>query len=990
MRELGILRSVGFLALLILTLLPATAWAQSATTGAIAGEVTDTTGAVLPGVTVEAASPALIEKVRTGVTDAQGQYRIVDLRPGTYTVSFSLPGFSTVRREGIELNTGFTATVDADLRVGALEETITVSGATPVVDIQNVRTQNVLTRELLDSIPNAKSRSSLAALTLGAGFSSLGVGDVGGSQGETVTQLTHHGTADGLVTVNGMKTSSAYNVATAHRNIFNQMLVQEIVMETSGAGAESEGGGLNINMVPKDGGNIFSGSFLSEYTNQDLQNGNLTDELRARGLRNTNRIRKIYDVGGGLGGPLKKDRLWFYTAHRAWGSIQELAGVYFNKTQDTLFYEADFGRPAFYDRYTRDSALRLTWQATPKQKVSLSGNLQDYCWCYGFNILNPEAEWLFWVNPNNNFMANWAYPVTTRLLVEAGGSLRVDRQKNGIPKETGNARSVLELSTGITHGSRFASTFFVGDTEYGDMGNQGAYQSRASVSYITGSHALKVGFQTMTGKSQIKLVQPIYNVQYIMRNRIPVSLKQGAFPHSEQQKMKLMLGLYAQDQWTIRNLSLNLGVRFDHLNSYVPAQTRPGGEFLGPITLDPVYNVPNWKDINPRFGAAYDLFGDGKTAIKASIGRYVLYHTTQITKQNNPAAAISAVTTRTWSDTNGNFEPDCDLRNRAANLECGQMDNQRFGTPVVTVRYDKDVTEGWSARPFNWQSSVALQHELRPGIGLNVAYYRTWFGNIQVIDNLAVTPADYTQYCVTAPRDARLPGGGGFQVCDLYDVTPSKFGFVDNFFTLASKFGKRRQIYDGVQVGINARFGRGGILSGGISMGQTLFDNCASPDFPPQFCETTQPFAADTQIKFAGAYPLPWDLQASATLQNMSGLPPFRTGTAATYSATNAEIVPSLGRNLAACGTRVPCTAFTTIQLMEPWTQREERYTMLDVRLSRIFRVRQARVEPRIDVYNLFNTSAVLGSVAGFGQAWLRPTEIFLGRFVKFGIQVDF
>src|SRR5262245_1467185 len=137
-------------------LFPSGAWAQSAASGSIAGGVKDTTGAVLPGVTVEAASPALIEKTRTVVTDDQGQYKIVDLRPGTYTVTFSLAGFNTVRREGLELPTGFTATANAELRVGAIEETVTVSGASPVVDTHSVRQQNVLAREVLDAVPSGR------------------------------------------------------------------------------------------------------------------------------------------------------------------------------------------------------------------------------------------------------------------------------------------------------------------------------------------------------------------------------------------------------------------------------------------------------------------------------------------------------------------------------------------------------------------------------------------------------------------------------------------------------------------------------------------------------------------------------------------------------------------------------------------------------------------------------------------------------------------
>ncbi|HEY6507854.1 MAG TPA: carboxypeptidase-like regulatory domain-containing protein, partial [Vicinamibacterales bacterium] len=279
--------------------------AQSGTTGAIAGEVKDATGAVLPGVTVEAASPALIEKIRTVVTDASGRYQIVDLRPGVYTVTFQLPGFSTVRREGLELNTGFTATVDADMRVGGVEETITVSGASPVVDITNTRQQSVLTREVLDTLPTSKSVQALAAVTLGAlTTGALGGGEAGGSKGEPVFGFAQiHGSQNGIRTLDGMKLSSAYNVSLAARNQFNQMMVQEIVMETSAAAAESESSGLNSNMVPKDGGNQFHWSFNVEGTNNSLQSDNLNDDLRARGLTSSSQVQKIYDLGFGIGGP---------------------------------------------------------------------------------------------------------------------------------------------------------------------------------------------------------------------------------------------------------------------------------------------------------------------------------------------------------------------------------------------------------------------------------------------------------------------------------------------------------------------------------------------------------------------------------------------------------------------------------------------------------------------------------------------------------------
>ena len=968
----------------VIALGPVAAFGQSG--GNIAGVVRDTTGAVLPGVTVEAASPALIEKTRSAVTDSQGQYKIVDLRPGPYTVTFTLPGFSSIKREGLELNTGVTLPVDGELRVGSIEETVTVSGASPVVDVQNVRTQNVLTREVLDTVPTARNYQAYAALTLGASIGSGGggTGDVGGSKGETYAALTIHGAGEGLTTVDGMLITTAHNTAGIHRYQFNQLAVQEITLGTGGTTAESMAGGINVNMVPKDGGNTVRGAFNVEYTNNNLQGDNINDELRARGLTTGNAIRRVYDVGAGVGGPLKRDKLWFFAATRANQAVEYLAGVYFNKTQNTLFYTPDPDRPAYHDNFSRDVSLRLTLQATQKQKFAVSGSLQDYCQCFIFLAnQSPEATYHYRIRPNNLFQALWNYPVTNRLLFEAGYTLRKEVNLVGKPDETGNARSISELSTGMTYGSTYSGVP-TSRLNYGNHGDQGQYSTRFVTSYITGSHALKAGVTTLTGQGEVAGA-PNDNVQYVFRNALPVSLNQVAFPHHHISRIKVDLGLFAQDQWTIQNLTLNLGVRFDYLNDYNPAQTRPATEYTPEFSFAAVNNVPNWKDINPRLGASYDLFRNGKTAIKGSMGRYVNLQTTAIANATNPAAAIAAQTGRTWSDANGDYVPDCNLYLKTANGECGAMDNQLFGSPIAATQYATDVTEGWFVRPYHWQISASIQHELRPGISLTAGYFRTWQDNFSATDNLAVTPADFDPFCVTAPVDSRLPGGGGYQLCDLYDVKPAKFGQVNNLVVQTSHYGERTQTYNGFEVSVNARFGRGGLLTAGLSTGQTTTDNCATPDAPQQFCLNTMPFSGQTQVKMSGAYPLPWGLQASGTFQNLPGAP-----IAATYVATNAEIAPTLGRNLAACGGRVPCTSTATITLFEPNTQFEARYTLLDFRLSKVFRVGPVRIQPRVDLYNLLNAASVFRNNGRYGPTYLRPIEIFGARLAKFGAQIDF
>ena len=279
---------------------------------------------------------------------------------------------------------------------------------------------------------------------------------------------------------------------------------------------------------------------------------------------------------------------------------------------------------------------------------------------------------------------------------------------------------------------------------------------------------------------------------------------------------------------------------------------------------------------------------------------------------------------------------------------------------------------------------------------MTASYFHTWWGNFNLTNNVAVG-TDYNPYCITAPVDSRLPGGGGNQVCGFFDISPSKFGKVDNLVQLAKPYGDRTLVYDGFEFATKAQFGHGGIVSGGIAFGKTVTDNCASPNFagkdnlyggaqvPAQWCKNSPPFSADTQIKFSGAYSLKWGIQVAGAIQNQSGRP-----IAATVSLPNTQIAPSLGRNLAACGAAVTCTATATVQLVEPNTLFEDRYTLVDVRLSKVLRMGRLRLTPKIDVYNLFNSAGINSIRNTFGATWRQPLEIFGARFLKLGAQLDF
>ena len=981
----------------LVLLAPISASAQSATTGAIAGVVRDATGAVLPGVTVEAASPALIEKVRTATSDAQGNYKIVDLRPGVYAVTATLQGFGTFKREGLELTTGFTANVAIELKVGSLEETVTVTGASPVVDVQNVRQQTVLSKELLDTLPTGKAFQAFAALTLGA-VQTTGQQDVGGNQGELFAPFVVHGNrGDNRLMIDGMQMHGLDAAANGKHIHVNQAAAQETTLGTGGASAEAEVGGTQMNVVPKDGGNRISLYGLANYAGPGLQTTNLTDELEKRGLRTTVKIRKIYDYGFGVGGPVAKDRLWFYTAHRWWGAQNNVPGNYFNATPGTRFYTPDLSRPAYTDNYQQAHDVRLTAQVTSKQKLTFHTSLQSNCNCY-FDVDNPvprspDAANHVRYKPQRLFQGTWSYPRTNRLLFEAGAGHLYDVQYNlRSDNSSPSAMAYQELSTGLRYGARTDGLNTI------SLGWQPAwvYTQRAAVSYVTGSHALKVGMTMLEAKRIVQNELNVPSIQITLRNGLPVSLTQWASPHQAEVRIAPNMGLYAQDQWTMNRFTLNLGARFDYFNANVPEQTRPAGPFAAALRVSEIKGVPNWKDFAPRIGGAYDVFGNGKTAVKASIGRYVGDQTTAIVLGLNPASSIVTNATRTWTDANGDFVPDCDLVNITANGECGALSNRLFGTPFTNTTYDQDVLKGFGQRTYQWQGIASVQQELRPGLAMNVAYYRTWWGNITVTQNRAVTNADFDQFCVTAPTDAALGGASGQQLCGLFDVKPAKFGLVDNYVTLASKLGKQIEQYDGVDVAVQARFGKGGLFNGGFNTGRQLNDNCdivknhlevafltggAATPRTDGYCRNVNPVAGQTQIKFSGNYPLPWwGIQASGTFQNLPGV-----ALLATAVSTNAQIAASLGRNLSA-----GAAGTVNAQITTPNYAFGDRLNQFDVRLIKNIKFRGYRLRGMFDAYNLFNASTILRERQPYGSTWRQPTAILGARTLKFGVQLDY
>jgi hypothetical protein len=991
------------------------AWAQD---GAIAGVVKDTSGAVLPGATVTASSPVLIEQQRVAITDSEGRYLITQLRPGAYSITVNLLGFTPVVRAGVNLTAGFTANVNVELRVGSLTETITVTGASPVVDVVNVRKQTVVSRDQLEALPTStKSVGTLATITTGL----TGLGDVGGSYqvepGQDVVSGggKFHGKSGTKVSYDGMGMENSSGNSSYQ---LNSASVEEMVMSTSGISADTNADGLVVNVIPKEGSNKFRTELTGLFSNHSLESNNLDDNLRHRGLTSANRTIKLFDESASVGGPIERDKVWFFVAPRSWGVARGQAGVYWNKTQNVFLTPSTADRKVvlwtpWVDRpidrlsgrleWYQSILSRITWQATPKNKFNVTYDEQRGCNCGSVSAANSQenygSQYIF--EPNRLVQVTWASPVTSKLLLEAGGAATISQWN--VPYPAGVTNDVIAVSDsglGISYG---APATFLGHPDGRDR-----YTQRASMSYVTGSHNFKTGFQTeelnTNAYSRVN-----GDLNYTFRNGTPISITQRATPYLLIARAKADLGAYAQDQWKVSNkLTLNLGIRWDYFNGYVPAQRAGFGEdtdgyyagastvnpWLGQRTFDPLSDVPNWKDWDPRLGLAYDLSGNGKTAFKVSLGRYVAKLGTEIPETANPIATSVTSVTRGWTDLNGNYVPDCDLGNFAANGECGAISNQNFGknNPLAT-RYDPSVLNGHGKRDFNWDFTAEVQHELVQGVALSGGYYRNTGGYFRysfgspfsskqrVTDNLLVTPADYETYCVTAPKDSQLPGGGGYQVCGLADIKPAMFGRVQNLVSLASNYGTFSSYNDFFNVSLDARLARGMRLGGGVDTGRSVVDRCFVVDSPQELlnCRVVTPFEAQTQLKLHGIFPLPGNVMASFLFQNLSG-PSYD----ANYSATNSDIAPSLGRNLAGGVQAV------TIPLVPPLTLFEDRVSRLDLRLSKVFSVGRLRIRGNLDAYNVLNANSVRSVLSTYGARWRTPTQILDPRLLEVGGTISF
>jgi len=939
-------------------LAPRTSSAQAA----IAGAVKDATGAVMPGVTVEASSPALIEKTRIAVTDGAGQYKIVDLPPGMYQVAFTLAGFKSVRRGGIVLEGTFTPTVNAELQVGAMEETLTVTAESPIVDVVKNTTEFVANRDVLDSIPTPIRNTPARALLI------PGTTVVFNVLGQYNMRVHGSDTSDLMIAIDGMRVNNLCGSGQFSGFYMNDASVQEVTYTTGAESAEMQAGGLRINSVPKDGGNTFSGSVFVYGQGSSLQADNRSDAVKP--LISIAKTAYDYQINPSFGGPLKKDTLWFYFTY---------------KYQDNKFYVpsskfAD-GSPAFRNAMGNYSGVgRVTWAASSRDKIRVYVEKQFNGEFYnGFSTLattSPEASTDAF---GNGWVPQikWTRAQSTRLLVEAGISYYNQ------PYEQNYRPTAGPLDLGHLESTTGRLTVAAGNTIPPYKSATEDYSMMAAASYVTGSHAIKAGMTDGWGTNSRTFTSHAEINTLVFAGGAPIAVAVANTPASAVQKVNSDLGMFIQDTWTRNRLTLNYGARYDHFNAEVPAESSAAGPWIQARNFPAIENVPNWNDWSIRLAGAYDLFGTGKTALKLNAGKYVASQAAGYAANFN--GMTYSTQTRAWLDADRNGS----ILDANGNIQFNEVIGGTSNFGQIVNRPDPNLERG-----YNWEYSAAVQHELVPRLSVTAGYYRRQFYNLQILDNQNVAASDWNSFAIAVPTDTRLPTSG--QPLPLYSLNPNKNGVAtDGLYTFSTA---NHTTYNGFEVSANARFNRV-LMFGGVTTDRRATTSCdgstntnsvpnatsgtSARDNPNalRFCDSIPPFR--TTLKASGSYNLPYDFQVSGSFTAIPG-----PAVNANYTVTAAIA----GRPI--IGSTANATTIV-VNLINPNSVFLDYQNRLDMRVGRTFRFNRTRIQGFADIFNVFNAGTVLTVNQTYGSnpttnAWMTPTTILDGRYVRFGMQMSF
>jgi hypothetical protein len=942
----GIARRISLL-IVGVSLVSASAWAQQ--TGILSGVVRDSQGGVLPGVTVSMSGPALIGGTRSTTTGELGNYQLTSLPPGPYAVTYELSGFATLKREAIRVLVAQTTRLDVELGVGGVQETVTVSGESPVVDVSSTTTQTNISRELYEAIPTGRNPWVMAGLVPGVVTGRL---DVGGTEGMQQYNLEAFGSADSQksFSIDGLKTNWGGGSGGATMQYYGFEMYEEYNMQTASGTAESDVSGVYMNMVTKSGGNRFASDHNLYFMNDKLQGSNLDDALRARlglaaGQRTGaagNPIDVSYDWSSTVGGPIKRDKVWFFGATRRWRLDQLQIGA----------QNAD-GSQAIDDNRIENYMGKATWEAAAKTRASFMFNKNLK---YRFHRRDPpflfteDKASVLQDQPAQNYVAQ----VNQVLGKSAVFDARVGRMWGVFP--TRYQKEVTPNDIAIRDIVR--NTQANAATEQSLNPNH-RYQANATLGYFAqnlgaGSHDFKVGTQLSWEKMQYDRIR---NGDLFLESNDGVALRAqiANTPVASDHRLRTW-SAFGQDRWVMGRVTINYGARLDGVKAFLPAQSSPAGTFVGARSF-PETDVYSFNlSVAPRVGLAYDLLGKGRTALKAYYGRFYNQFGSEIAESVNPNARINVQVP--WVDRNG------DLR-----LDPGELNLTNFtGFAGVFPRVDSAAK-----RPYSDEMNVGVDQQLLRDFSVSVSYHRRQHRNGLAIVDFARPASAYTSVTRAYTDPQR-----GAQTITVYSLDPTLVTRRDRVITNVDVL---ESDYNGVLFSFNKRMSNRWQLLGGLSIQKhegfnhsgTYTDPGTNTDLNnPNYRLNRDGSAIFTDIPWAfslsGSYQLPYDVLFSGKYTARDGDPLMRT-----------IVIAGLPQGS------------ETVWVQPRGVDRTETVSrFVDLRIAKRFAVGTSHLEGSVDIFNLLNANHVLAQTEAIGSTLGRPSRILTPRIVRFGATVRF
>jgi hypothetical protein len=902
------------------------AWLCAQTeTGTITGTVVDQSGAVLPGVTVTLSSTALIRGVHTATTSASGLYKFIALPPGSYDLKFELSGFRTIDRPGIRITANFVAKVDISLGLQNVAETVNVTGEAPVVDSKSTLISTSLDKGLLDNIPTGRDIWVLTEEVAGAVPDRY---NVGGTESAQQTSFAIHGaTAQQDYSVNGLSMNWPGGAGNYTMFYFDYDSFDEVQVETAGAPAEVSVGGLYMNMITKSGGADFHGGMTFMWEPGKLQGNNVTDALRAQGITTANPIDRIMDIQPTLGGPISKN-VWFFTSYRMYIIDTQILGLPAGQNVDINHQSNVLGK--------------VTTQVTPNNKLMVqyyfNGQNRFFRRDNGYAFTTQDASWRQ-IEPAHLIQGQWTSVLGKALFLDTRFGYLHQIFPLG-PQSTASGISKIDDIFSTVSGSA---------PDY-DTNLATRHQANVALTYFNdhlagGTHDVKFGFE---------LARALNAYDYSANGDVNAHFLAGVPSYVQTYNTPMHqvsyiqnLAFYVQDAYAIKRLTINLGARFENFKGWNPAQGAPGGAFDPARQFTEMDDIPNINIVVPRVGVSYDVFGNGRTAVKASFSRYALQEGSRFPETLNPNALSGDY--RNWTDLNGDGVPQLNELSAPTSFYGGASGITL--DPNISRQYSDEITAG-------------IQHQIGKDLGFTATYYYRRNKNLLGQLNTAVPAGAYT------PVQESVPGGGTVTV---YNENPQYVGQVSRVITNIPSFWEK---YNGIEFTLKKRMSDRWQMMIGYTYSKATSNYV---EVPWNFYDANDPnntifingrvtgYDTPNILKLSGTYLLPWDISVSGNYRYYTGKP---LTPAVTVSLNQGFIsVPTELRGQ----TRYPAVS------------------LLDLRVSKTFKLGpKAKLEAMFNLFNAFNAATVISEVTTVGPAFGTPQQIMTPLVAGIGARFTF